>query len=356
MIKSDIQHVIIIQTAFLGDVVLTLPLIQRLKQQRPNVQIDIVVIPGAATICNNHPDIQSVIIYDKRGREKGVTNLFRLAATLRRKNYDAAIIPHRSIRSALLAWLARIPIRIGFDRSAGRLLMTETVPHRWILHEIERNLTLVKPLGISASEKVLPRVYPTNEDARKVDKLLFELEIGNTKKMIALAPGSVWNTKRWLKERFASLAVNFDDAGFEIVLIGGNEDIELCLAIHALSGSSKVYTTAGKLSLLQSAELIRRCKLLVSNDSAPTHIAVAMGTPVVTIFGATVPQFGFSPAGPFDSVVQVQNLGCRPCSLHGGDKCPIKTFDCMVQISYEEVFAVARKVLQQSAMARLKTS
>ena len=124
----------------------------------------------------------------------------------------------------------------------------------------------------------------------------------------------------------------------KIVLIGGREDEALCNRIAVESKAVEVYVTAGKFTLLQSAELLRRCKVLVSNDSAPMHLAVAMRTPVIALFGATVPSFGFAPYGEKDIVVQTEGLPCRPCSIHGGDKCPIGTFDCMVRISAEMVF------------------
>jgi heptosyltransferase-2 len=167
-----------------------------------------------------------------------------------------------------------------------------------------------------------------------------------------MAPGTIWNTKRWPKERFASLAVNFDEAGLEVVLIGGTEDEGICSEIRSLSKSSLVHDASGALTLLQSAELIRRCQLLVCNDSAPMHLATAVGTPVVAIFGATVPAFGFGPTGPFDVVVEVQGLKCRPCSIHGGEKCPIQTFDCMYGISHDRVFRSAMEILSRVTAAR----
>jgi heptosyltransferase-2 len=232
--------------------------------------------------------------------------------------------------------------------SAGKFLLSQSVKYRRELHEIERNLTLLRAMGIAYSQRELPSLYPSAQDRQRVDKLLFESEVGRPDNLVAIAPGTIWNTKRWLKERYASLAVRLDDEGFEVVLIGGREDAALCDEIQKLSGSSRVYKTAGKLTLLQSAELIRRCKVLITNDSAPMHIGVAMETPVVAIFGATVPAFGFGPVGRFDAVVETRGLKCRPCSIHGGNKCPIKTFDCMNDITYERVFETVMLVLQRA--------
>lgn len=344
---NNIENILIVQTAFIGDAVLTLPLVQMAKENFPLSKVDVVVTPRSRDLFANHPDIHETIAFDKRGTDSGLFGLRRLAKKLRQRHYDLALVPHRSLRSALLVLLARIPLRIGVDRSAGRFLFTKTVKYRRDAHEVERNLSLLAALGMHAQRKEFPHLYPSADDCKKVDKLLFDLEIVHPEKLIAIAPGTVWNTKRWLKEHFASLAVNLDDEGFEIVLVGGPEDEALCDDIHSLSRSAKVYNTAGKLSLLQSAELIRRCKVLVSNDSAPMHLAIGVKTPVVAIFGATVPEFGFGPIGPFDTVVETRGLQCRPCSIHGGEKCPIRTFECMNAITYDRVFTTVMSVLEK---------
>lgn len=352
---KEIENILVIQTAFIGDAVLTLPLIQIIRKKYPASKVDIVVTPRSKDLFANHPDIREAIAFDKRGKDRGLSGLLRLVKHLQARSYDLALVPHRSLRSAVLAFLVGAPQRIGFNRSTGRFLMTGTARYRKDLHEIDRNLSLLDALPIGAWRPELPRLYPSEADRKKVDRLLIELEIGHPEKLVAIAPGTIWNTKRWPKERFASLAVNFDDAGLEVMLIGGEDDESLCNEIRTLSGSSRVYDTSGTLSLLQSAELIRRCKLLVCNDSAPMHFATAVGTPVLAIFGATVPSFGFGPTGPFDAVVETQGLKCRPCSIHGGDKCPIKTFDCMNNISHDRVFRSAMEIMSKETVVRRST-
>jgi heptosyltransferase-2 len=349
---SEYRSVVVIQTAFIGDVVLTLPLIQAIRALYPESSVDVVVTPQSRELFENHPDVREAIGFDKNGADRGLRGLRRIASVLRSRSYDAALVPHRSLRSALLTLLAGVPVRIGFNRSAGRMFLTATEIYRKNQHEIDRNLSLLGKLTHVPLRRELPRLYPSDADKKRVERLLIELEIGRPGRMIAMAPGTVWNTKRWLKERFASLAVKFDDEGYDVVLLGGEGDFGLCTEIHALSGSSHVHSVAGMLSLLQSAELIRRCALLVCNDSAPMHLAAGVGTPVVALFGATVPAFGFGPPGPFDRVVETEGLKCRPCSIHGGDKCPIKTFDCMVDVSYERVFRTAMETIARSTTSR----
>jgi heptosyltransferase-2 len=341
----DFKNILVVQTAFIGDVILTLPLVQACKRLFPTAAIDVVVTPAAKELCDNHQNIREAIAFDKRSADSGLAGLMRLSRVLRSRSYDLAIVPHRSLRSAALVALSRIPIRVGFDKSAGKVLLTETVQYNRALHEIDRNLSLLNPVTDTPAPRELPRLSPSDADRKRVDRLLVELEVIRPETLVAIAPGTIWNTKRWLKERFSSLAVNLDEVGLEIVLLGGKGDEVLCEDIRTLSGSSHVYNTAGMLSLMQSFELIRRCRVIVCNDSAPMHMAAAAGTPVVAIFGATVPAFGFGPSGPLDIVVETLGLKCRPCSIHGGKKCPIKTFDCMNDITYERVFQITMDVL-----------
>ncbi len=332
------DRILIFQTAFLGDVVLTLPLVQVLHREFPNTLIDFLTTPKAAAILRNHPAIHAVIEYDKRGGQRGLGGMFSISSILRAQRYGVALVPHRSLRSAIVTALSRIPERIGFDVSAGRLLFTETVQYRKNVHEIERNLCFLNALDIRIPKKELPSVYPSTADVHAVDRFISEIQIKPNDKLIAIAPGSVWNTKRWPSERFSDLVRRITAVGMKAVLVGGKEDESLCKEIASNAQGTAVYLSAGRFSILQSAELLRRCAALVSNDSAPMHLAVAMRTPVVAVFGATVPSFGFAPYGEKDVVVQIERLPCRPCSIHGGDTCPIGTFDCMVKISAEMVF------------------
>jgi heptosyltransferase-2 len=335
------DRILVFQTAFLGDVILTIPLIQVLKDRFPSAEIDVVTIPRAAEILSHHPAITAVIPYDKRSSEQGIIGIFTLSRKLMDRSYDIAIVPHRSIRSALIIWLSRSKMRIGFTTNAGRFLFTHRVLYQQGIHEIERNLSLLQPLFNPGKEKILPSLYPSHDDKNVVDKFLAEMKLQSGERCITLAPGSVWKTKRWPMERYSALSTLVKNNGWKVVLIGGPEDKVLCDEIVRQNGDG-VINSAGLLSLLQSAELIGRSSLLVSNDSAPMHLGVAMRTPVIAIFGATVPAFGFYPYGERDVVIEITGLSCRPCSIHGGDQCPIKTFDCMVRISPEEVF---RKIL-----------
>lgn len=336
------NRILIFQTAFLGDVVLTLPLVQVLHRKFPAAEIDFLTTPRAAEILRNHPAIHAVIEYDKRGNQRGLHGIVSIARALRSTRYDVALVPHRSLRSAAVVALSGIPVRAGFDTSAGRFFLTDRVVYEKDFHEIERNLAFLNLFDLERPEKELPSIYPSNNDAGVIDKFLSDSKIDRNKKIVALAPGSVWNTKRWLPERFSELARKISDAGMAVVLVGGIEDEPLSREITM--SIANVVVAAGKLSILQSAELLRRCKVLVTNDSAPLHMAVAVQTPVIAIFGATAPSFGFAPYGDRDVVVETKGLPCRPCTIHGGSRCPIGTFECMMKISADTVFDQVRQI------------
>ncbi len=331
------MKILVVQTAFIGDAVLTLPMVQVLHKNYPDSTIDLLAIPRTAELFLNHPDVHKIISYDKRKSDRGVFGLIRMSQKICENRYDIAIIPHRSFRSAFLIRLAGIPRRIGFDISGGSFSMTETVRYDKQIHEIERNLSLLKNLGIEISSRVLPELYPSTEDKKNVDELLSGKNIKSSDRLIAIAPGSVWATKRWLPERYAELIRLLSNDGFVPVLIGGKEDRILCESI-AKESDARTLVLAGDLSLLQSAEVLRRALVLVTNDTAPMHLAVAMRIPVVTIFGPTAPSFGFAPYGENDVVVETLGLSCRPCRIHGSKRCPVKTFDCMKRIEVKRVF------------------
>lgn len=343
------KRILVFQTAFLGDVILTLPMVQQLHAAYPDAEIDMVTTPGGAGLVLNHPAIHEIIRYDKRGAQKGLRGIAALGVFLGRRGYDLAVVPHRSFRTSLILLLSGIPKRIGFDTASLSLAYHHTAVHRKDLHEVERNLALLTPLGITTETKILPSLYPSEFDVSFVERFLFEREILEQTNLVAIAPGSVWATKRWLPERFAQLAVRLAEDGLQVLIVGGKDDEMLGRTVKEMAPHSAIHNCTGKLSLLQSSELIRRCRVLVTNDSAPLHMAVGVRTPVIAIFGATVPAFGFAPYGDGDRIIETNGLECRPCAIHGGTVCPIGTFECMKRI---EAAAVHQQVIELLAQPR----
>jgi heptosyltransferase-2 len=343
------EKVLIVQTAFIGDVVLATALVESVRHKWPDAAIDLVVIPKAANAVENNPNLRRVITFDKRRRHRRLYHLWKLARKLRAERYDLALAPHRSLRSALLVWLAGIPQRVGFNRSAAPWLFHHRVVYRQ-KHEVERNLDLLRPFG--GGEEMPPKIYWTAEDDKIVDDWLNK-KTRQPRHLIALAPGSVWPTKRWPQEYFEDLAWEISEhLGSLVVLIGGPEDAKLCERIRVAVGGA-CFSVAGELTLRQTAALLRRCDLLISNDSAPTHLGVAAGCRVMTIFGSTVPAFGFAPYDPNGErhVIIEHTLPCRPCTDHGRRHCPLGTLDCLKLITPERVFAKVSELLQRNIYA-----
>ncbi|MCZ6776964.1 MAG: glycosyltransferase family 9 protein [Ignavibacteria bacterium] len=377
------KHFLVAQTIFLGDVVLTIPLLQHLKHAYPEAKIDVIVSKEMEKLLICHPCVSSVLTYDKNGEDKGWSGILKTARRLASNKYSLALVLPGSVRTALAVYLARIPRRIGTDQSNGLLLFADKLKFRRELrssphgrsvvfldrtwkalggrgsfisplftdvvrlvpnhHATLRHLQLLEPLGIPLREELLqPQVYPSKRDIDVIDQLLIEVE---TQKLIAVAPGSTWATKRWPARKYEASIKQFVQEGYVIVLIGGRSDSELCASIGRKLGPKSLVDSSGKLTPLQSAELLKRCRVLLTNDSAPMHLAASVGTPVVALFGPTVPEFGFSPVGGNHVIVERKSLWCRPCTPHGGERCPIGTHECMNEISEEEVSQAVSKLL-----------
>jgi heptosyltransferase-2 len=337
---------LIIQTSFLGDVVLTTPLIAELAARGP---VDIVVTPAAAPLLANHPAVRDVIVFDKRGNRAGLAGLWRFARALRTRAdgspraIGAAYLAQGSVRSAAVALLAGVRERIGFSTSAGRLLYTRQSRYQADRHHAERlwRLAAGDNAANPAPETIRPRLYPGEAERSAVSALLKDVPRDGAP-FLALAPGSIWGTKRW--PHFPALASRTAPL-YRIVVIGGPGDAALAAEIARAAGPERVVDATGKLSLLASAELLARCAGLVTNDSAPQHLASAAGTPTLSIFGPTVPSFGFGPLAPRHATAGHQALDCRPCDSHGPDVCPLGHFKCMKDLGVEQVFRELNSLL-----------
>jgi len=307
--------------------VLTTPLLVALAARHGPV--DVVTTPAAAPLIETHPAVRRVIPYDKKGRDRGLGGLVRLARALRAEQYECAYLPHRSLRTALAAWLARIPQRVGFD-DGWRSLYTDVRRRATQGHEIDRVLALA---GVTV-HRIRPSLHVPLADRTATE--VFLREHGIRERFVALAPGSIWGSKRW--PHYSELAERLAGS-VGIVVVGGPEDAGLAADITAAVARSggQAVSGCGRLTIRQSAEAIRRAAVLVTNDSAPLHFAQAVDTPTVAIFGSTVTSFGFGPRGPRDRVVQLDGLPCRPCSAHGPPSCPLGHHLCMKSLSVQDV-------------------
>jgi heptosyltransferase-2 len=331
------SKIAIIQTAFPGDVIISTPIFESLKSAGHYVVA--VIRPQAEPLVRYNEYVDTIITYDKNA---GLGAFLKTASELRKQNCDTALIVQKHLRSALLAVYAGIGRRIGYEIAYGRSLYTDTVPFDRSVHAVNRAMALCQ--GLSPIGGFRPKIFIDEKSGETAVRFLESNRL-NPDDFIVFAPGSIWATKRW--PYYADLVkLIWAQTGCDIALLGSAEDKRLCETI-VISSKQAAINLAGQTDLLLSAAIIEKARLVIANDSAPTHIAAALGTPVVAIFGPTVTRFGFAPYSRNSAVIENTGLYCRPCSPHGPNRCPEKHFRCMLEISPETVLAASLKLVKK---------
>ncbi len=378
------MKIAIVQPLGLGDVILSLSIVQTLKKSIPDADVTMVVQQSLTGIPAHHPDVHSVIPI--RSEQSMVMRFFKLVAALSDLSCDAAIVCPGSLIAAMAAAAARVPRRIGSDQTLGMALFRQMIRYPWLQyqtdgafligmldycahrvnrpgiasffftdvvtfdaahHATERFCSLLHPLGIEG-HPVHPKIFISEESVEKFTKRSTDSGIRWDTRPIALVPGSRWLTKQWGAIRYTQLAIELTKKypGKDILICGHIDDGELCERISASIDAPQVKNVSGMMSLTELAVVFRRCSVVVGNDSGAGHCAAAVGTPVVTVFGPTIPGFGFYPLGSKSEVVEGKTLDCRPCGPYGGNYCPVKSHECMTSISVESVVTAVEKIIQ----------
>ncbi|MCL4234855.1 MAG: lipopolysaccharide heptosyltransferase II [Deltaproteobacteria bacterium] len=336
------SRILVFQTAYLGDVVLTTPLVAALRRAYPDAAIDMVVQPAWTEVVRHHEALNDVLAYDKRGAHRGPRGLLTFARVLRERNYDVALCPHPSLRSALTLFAARIPVRVGFSDSAGAFLFTHRVRRDKSAHEVRRVMSLVAALGQGLEP--IPPARVALDPGIDGDALLSRLGLVPGRPFAAVHPGSVWATKRWTAQGFGAVGRDLAHEFERIVVLGGPGEESVAREVAEGIGGAAI-DLSGRVKLNELCALLARAALLVTNDSGPMHIAASHGVPVVAIFGSTVPALGYAPWGTRSRVVEI-DLDCRPCGPHGHRACPRGHFRCMKDISPDMVTAACTDLLR----------
>lgn len=344
------NRILVIQTAFLGDIVLTTPFLANLRELAPRAEIRFLTTPVGASILDPNPFGVTVVSYDKRGKDRGPRGFLRLGKQLRSWRPDLVFCLHRSLRSALLAKTCGGEI-YGFREAAGSPLFDHRVARPENVFEAEKNQKVLEAWAgeRAARQTVFPKLSVTKENEEEAEALLVSL---GGQPFVAFAPGSVWATKRWPAEKFGALAgMLWEKKGLRAVIVGGKDASDLDCAARLTqavpAGTPKPLDLAGKTGLGAMKSVLSRAKLVVANDSAPLHVAIAMGAPVVGVFGPTTRALGFFPNAPEGraGVAELGGLECRPCGMHGHDRCPLGHFRCMLELAPGAVFREAEKFL-----------
>jgi heptosyltransferase-2 len=317
------ERVLIIQTAFIGDVILSTVLIENLKKQYPQARIDFLVKKGNEALLDQHPLLHEVLVWDKRnGKYK---NLVKLLTHIRKQRYDLVVNVQRFAATGLLAAFSGADVVVGYDKNPLSFLYTQKIKHvisssdHW-LHETTRCNQLIEsfvPVKITR-----PQLYPSILDYAKVAQY-------QKQEYLVFAPGSIWATKQLPVSKWIAIASKLP-ADLPIYIIGSKADKVLADEImDAFPERTSVLSLAGELSLLESAALMQGALYNLVNDSAPMHLASAVNGPTIAFYCSTSPAFGFTPLAEDAHIIEVtEGLSCRPCGLHGKKACPQQHFNC----------------------------
>lgn len=315
----EFQKILIVQTAFIGDVVLATPLIEKLHRYFPNAQLDFLLRKGNEGLLEEHPYLNSVLIWDKKSGK--MKNLFRLIGQVKKEKYDLLVNVQRFGATGMLTAMSGAKLKVGFDKNPFSFSFHRKHTHEIGngRHEVERNIELIAEWTDSKFEK--PKLHLSEKVLEKVSSL-------KGKPYITLAPTSVWFTKQYPMHRWIEYlrSTKFDG---NIYLLGAPSDEVDCEQIKNAAKNENVQNLCGKLSLLESTALMREAQMNYVNDSAPMHFASAVNAPTTALFCSTIPDFGFGPLAENSRVLQTdEELTCRPCGLHGKRACPEGHFKC----------------------------
>jgi heptosyltransferase-2 len=330
------EKILVIQTAFLGDLILSTTLFKKIKIKHPDSHITLIVNKGTEQILSNNPNIDSILPVDKKQTFKNPFKFITFLYELQKENFSICYSPHFSHRSTLISFFSGAKIRIGYKESGFGFLHTKTYPRPLRgVHEVQKLLELVDSVGLERPEIFLGKEV-SGEIKSKIEKL---------SEFIVIAPSSIWETKRMPIEKFIELVRQIlENTRYTPVIIGSKNDQYLSDQIVNVYGS-KVVDMTGRTNLMELSYIISKAKCVISNDSSPIHIASAFNIPTLAIFGATITDFGYTPLSERHTISEV-SLECRPCGIHGGNICPKKHFRCMIDQNIEEIFSKLKDLLQ----------
>ena len=337
---------VVIQTAFLGDLILSVPTLRRLKKIQPHRQLALVCKKGLGNFLISEGLVDLVFEVEKSNRQSYAEALNKLNALPLNNIYCI----HKSFRSLLFSAQLNAKKKIGYNSFLGFWFFDEVVDFEPEQHEVLRQFKILETTDEETRLNFFDeQLLQLNNSGQKIpDYFSFKTakNIKQNSNRVAIFPGSVWETKKWTEQGFADLAVKLSAAGYKVDFLGAPQELELCTRISEAAGVGEVL--AGKYDIPTSLQKVREYDLVISNDSAPTHMAAYQNTPVLTIFGPTTSKMGFRPWSNNSEVVELDEMSCRPCGPHGHKVCPLKHHNCMKQITADVVFVKALDLLKKS--------
>ena len=327
------NRLLIIQTAFIGDVVLSTGLIEKLHQHFPEAEIDFLLRKGNEQLLNGHPFLREVLIWDKKNNKYG--NLIQLLRKIRTRKYDKVINVQRYFATGLLTAFSGAKEKIGFDANPLSFLFDRKIKHDLhaipVRHEVERNNDLIAHCTDNHFTK--PKLYPSNKDYTTIEAYIQQ-------PFITASPSSVWQTKKMPLDKWVSFLQKVPNH-YTIYLLGGRENVEECKSIKEKCNRTQIKILAGELTMLQSAALMQKAEWNYTHDSAPLHFCSAVNAPVAAIFCSTDESLGYTPLADRSVIIQTnKQLSCRPCGSHGKKSCPLQHYDCGNTIDIHELLSL----------------
>ena len=322
------KKILVIQTAFIGDVILATSVIEKLHKQFPSAKIDFLIRKGNESLFEGHPFINHLYIWDKKANK--YKTLLKILKKVRKENYLYLINLQRFLSTGVFTALSGAGKKFGFAKNPLSFSFDKKFTHDIDngKHEIERNHLMIK--AITDKDQAMPRLYPLEKHYNKVSRY-------QKVPFVCISPASVWFTKQFPAEKWLEL-IKILESKYKIYLLGGPDDKEICEDIRVKAENPKTFNLAGKLNLLESAALMKDAVMNYSNDSAPLHLASSMNAPVTGVFCSTIPGFGFGPLSKVSYVAETrEKLSCRPCGLHGKRDCPEGHFKCATEIKIEDL-------------------
>jgi heptosyltransferase-2 len=335
MARKSPERILIIQTAFLGDVILATGLVEKVNQHYPDAETDILIRQGYESLFEGHPKICRIHVFDK-SRLKYV-HLFRVIRKIRKLDYDMVVNVQRYLSTGLITIFSGAAVTIGFDKNPLSFFFSNKISHLFDgNHETGRNHKLVE--WFTDDQPAKPVVYPQPANYENIAGY-------NRGKYLCIAPASIWFTKQFPVEKWLEL-LSLVPSTLPVYLTGGPDDRLLGEEIRIKSGMDNVKNLCGALSLLDTAALMAGALMNFVNDSAPMHLASAMNAPVCAVYCSTIPSFGYGPLSEHSSILQIrEDLYCRPCGIHGRKKCPEGHFRCALDIGKDQMKEIMERVI-----------
>jgi heptosyltransferase-2 len=341
--EEGTERVLIRGTNWIGDVVMTLPALTAIRTTWPGAKLFVLAKPWVAEVYRRSSDVDEIILFEEPGRHAGIAGKWRLAAELRRHRFDCAILLQNAIEAAIIARLAGIPLRAGYNTDGRGFLLTHSVKRTSAIrevHQVDYYLEMVQALGCLPAGRSV-HLHPGRDDDGVSEKFFDEWGIQPGYPLIGLAPGAAYGpAKKWFPERFAAVVDRMiDDTGAQVILFGSDSDRGSTAEVRK-NARHPLIDIAGRTDLREAIALISRCGLFISNDTGLMHIAGALGIPMVAIFGSTNPKTT-SPVGEASIIIH-RDVPCSPCLK---PICPTD-FRCMDLIGVDEVYSAARGLMK----------